>query len=53
MLVDPLAVYIPRATRDKPPAAARILSQSLSRALAPVPNTEPAVLQNTILDLSN
>lgn len=41
---NPLALYIPKAKRDKPPAAIKVLSQSESNALAPLPNIEPAVL---------
>lgn len=42
--VAPLAEYTPRAKSDNPPAAASVLSQSVTRALRPVPTTLPAVL---------
>lgn len=45
-LVKPLALYIPKAKRDKPPAAIKVLSQSESNALAPLPKIEPAVLKS-------
>jgi len=40
-----LALYIPNAKRDKPPAAIKVLSQSESNAFAPLPKIEPAVLE--------
>jgi len=43
--VKPLALYIPNAKRDRPPAAIKVLSQSESKALAPLPKIEPAVLK--------
>lgn len=43
--VKPLALYIPNAKRDKPPAAIKVLSQSESNAFAPLPKIEPAVLE--------
>lgn len=43
--VAPLAVYTPNANKDKPPAAAKVLSQSVTNASKPVPITEPAVLE--------
>lgn len=46
--VAPLAVYTPRANKDRPPAAAKVLSQSVTRALRPVPMTFPAVLQKNV-----
>lgn len=42
--VAPFAVYTPSASSDNPPAAAKVLSQSVTRAFRPVPITEPAVL---------
>lgn len=42
--VAPLAVYTPRAKSDRPPAAANVLSQSVTKAFSPVPTTLPAVL---------
>lgn len=42
--VAPLAEYTPSANSDNPPAAARVLSQSVTRAFSPVPTTLPAVL---------
>lgn len=46
--VKPLALYIPNAKRDKPPAAIKVLSQSESNAFAPLPKIEPAVLETKI-----
>jgi hypothetical protein len=43
-LVKPFALYIPNAKSDRPPAAIKVLSQSESKALAPFPKIEPAVL---------
>lgn len=44
--VAPLAEYTPKASKERPPAAVRTLSQSVSIAWAPVPMTPPAVLYN-------
>lgn len=35
---------MPNAKRDNPPAAISVLSQSESKALAPLPKIDPAVL---------
>lgn len=42
--VAPLAEYTPRAKSDTPPASAKTLSQSVSSAENPEPNTAPALL---------